>query len=77
MELSEFGVRYRPRETIKAQALADFIVEFTPTYDQQSGDQGVKWWVIRVNGSSTQYAEGVGIVLQSPEGDHLKYVVHL
>ena len=33
VELSEFGVRYRPRETVKTQALADFIVEFTPTHD--------------------------------------------
>ena len=31
VELSEFDVRYRPREAIKAQALADFIVKFTPT----------------------------------------------
>ena len=30
VELSKFDVRYRPREAIKAQVLADFIVEFTP-----------------------------------------------
>ena len=30
MELNEFDVRYRPREAIKAQVLADFIVKFTP-----------------------------------------------
>jgi len=29
MELSEFDVRYRPREAIKAQAVAGFIAEFT------------------------------------------------
>jgi len=29
VELNEFDVRYRPREAIKAQVLADFIVEFT------------------------------------------------
>ena len=33
MELSEFDIRYHPREAIKAQALADFITEFTPAYD--------------------------------------------
>ena len=42
VKLSEFDVRYRPREAIKAQALANFIVEFTPTHDQQSKDQGTK-----------------------------------
>ena len=33
MELNEFDVRYHLREAIKAQALADFIAEFTPAYD--------------------------------------------
>ena len=30
IEFSEFNVRYQPRNVIKAQVLADFIVEFTP-----------------------------------------------
>ena len=30
VELSEFDVRYQPKSTIKAQVLANFIVEFTP-----------------------------------------------
>ena len=29
IELSQFDIEYRPRMTIKAQALADFIAEFT------------------------------------------------
>ena len=29
IELSEFHISYRPRMAIKAQALADFIAEFT------------------------------------------------
>ena len=31
VELSEFDIRYQPRNAIKAQALADFIAEFTPS----------------------------------------------
>ena len=31
VELSEFDIRYKPRNVIKAQALADFIAEFTPS----------------------------------------------
>ena len=38
VEFSEFNVQYRPREAIKAQVLADFIAEFTPTSDQQNKD---------------------------------------
>ena len=40
VELSEFDVRYHPREAIKAQALADFITEFTPAHDQLNGGEG-------------------------------------
>ena len=30
-----------------------------------------------MDGSSTRYAGGIGVVLQSPEGDKLKHKVHL
>ena len=36
-----------------------------------------KKWVIHVDGSSTQYTRGIGVVLQSPEGDKLKYKIRL
>ena len=36
-----------------------------------------KKWVIHVDGSSTQHAGGIGVVLQSPEGDKLKYKICL
>ena len=34
IELSKFDIRYQPRSAIKAQALADFIVEFTPNHSE-------------------------------------------
>ena len=36
-----------------------------------------KKWVVHVDGSSTQHAGGIGVVLQSPEGDKLKHRVRL
>ena len=36
-----------------------------------------KKWIIHVDGSSTQYAGGIGVVLQSPKGDKLRYKVRL
>ena len=46
IELSEFDIRYQPRSAIKAQALADFIVEFTPNYgDLDEVDEAKKWAV--------------------------------
>uniref|UniRef100_A0A2N9GJG2 Reverse transcriptase domain-containing protein n=1 Tax=Fagus sylvatica TaxID=28930 RepID=A0A2N9GJG2_FAGSY len=38
IELSEFDIDYRPRLTIKAQALADFIAEFTLKDDEPTED---------------------------------------
>ena len=42
VKLSEFDVRYRLKEAIKAQVLADFIATFTPTSNQQNEGQGAK-----------------------------------
>ena len=53
VELSEFDIRYQPRHAIKAQALADFIAEFTPSYDDIERMEDNKRWVIHVDGSST------------------------
>ena len=77
VELSEFDIRYQPRHAIKAQALADFIAEFTPNCGDIEGMEDNKKWVIHVDGSSTQHAGGIGVVLQSPKGDKLKYKLRL
>ena len=34
VELSEFDIKYLSRHAIKAQALADFIAEFTPSHNE-------------------------------------------
>ena len=34
IELSEFDVKYQPRNAIKAQVLADFIAEFSPNWSE-------------------------------------------
>ncbi|XP_075636909.1 uncharacterized protein LOC142609179 [Castanea sativa] len=70
-------LRYLPRSAIKAQALADFITEFTPSQDKLDKDEGGERWVINVDGSSTLYAGGIGVILKSPEGDRLEYAVRL
>ena len=66
IELSEFDIRYQPRSAIKAQALADFIAEFTPNYGVLDEVDEAKKWVVYVDDSSTQYAGGIGVILKSP-----------
>ena len=36
-----------------------------------------KKWVVYVDGSSTQCAGGIRVILKSLEGDKLKYATHL
>ena len=76
VELSEFDIKYLPRHIIKAQALADFIAEFTLSHNDLEVVEDKKW-IIHVDGSSTQHVGGIGVVLQSPEGDKLTYKVRL
>ena len=39
IELSEFDIEYHPKQAIKAQALADFIAEFTVTEEEPSEEK--------------------------------------
>ena len=78
IELSEFDIDYRPRTVIKAQALADFIVEFITKDDEPTEDvEQASKWTVNIDGSSTKDSGGVGIVLKSPEGDIIKQAIRL
>ena len=72
IELSQFDVEYRPRTAIKAQALADFIAEFTIPEEANCPEE---LWTINTDGSSTQHGGGAGIVITSLENDVLEYGV--
>ena len=50
--MSEFDIEYHPRQAIKAQALADFIAEFTVTEDEPSKEKPDEEWEIEIDGSS-------------------------
>ena len=71
--LSEFDIRYQPRSAIKAQVLADFITKFSPNHGDLERADEAKTWVVYIDGSSTKYAGGIGVILKSLEGDKLKY----
>ncbi|XP_012856960.1 PREDICTED: uncharacterized protein LOC105976225 [Erythranthe guttata] len=69
IELSEYGVEFKPRPAIKAQILADFVVAMTTSEESTS----IPTWAVNVNGSSTAIGGGAGIVLTSPDGDEFEY----
>ena len=76
IELSQFDIEYHPRMAITAQALADFIAEFT-LLDEENPNPEAKRWTIQTDGSSTQGRGGVGVVITAHNGEELKYGVQL
>ncbi|XP_021735681.1 uncharacterized protein LOC110702286 [Chenopodium quinoa] len=71
VELSKYEIHYKPRVSIKAQALSDFIVE--ASYTDEEEDIGT--WKVSVDGSATSMGSGAGIVITSPDGQVFEYAV--
>ncbi|KAF8085007.1 hypothetical protein N665_0686s0001 [Sinapis alba] len=68
IELSEYDITYKGRPTIKAQVLADFIIEIPP--DQASElEIPVNSSILHVDGASSNKGSGIGVHLQSPTGE--------
>ena len=51
IKLSQFDIEYHPKTAIKAQALADFIAEFTILEDDNATNK-TEQWTIWIDGSS-------------------------
>ena len=76
-KLSKFDVQYRLRIAIKAQALVDFMVEFTPIEDGEGMEWGATPWVVNTDSLSNKHAGEVGVILKSPKGDIIECAVRL
>ncbi|KAK0599830.1 hypothetical protein LWI29_009014 [Acer saccharum] len=77
IELSEFDMEYLPRTAIKAQAVADFVAEFTkPSIEvarmMEEQSQKIFKWQLHVDGSSNTHGSGAGVVVSTPEGDSVE-----
>ncbi|XP_015966629.1 uncharacterized protein LOC107490371 [Arachis duranensis] len=62
IELSQYDIRYEPRQAIKVQAMADFLVKVTGDPTEETGIR----WRLYVDGASNQTSGGAGIILESP-----------
>ncbi|XP_014492331.1 uncharacterized protein LOC106754782 [Vigna radiata var. radiata] len=62
VELSELGLRYEPRGSVKGQHLADFVAELLVV------DSTFHPWILYVDGSSSHQGGGAGIVLEGSNG---------
>ena len=76
MELGALSIEFLPHSTIKSQALADFIAEWTEIQDPPP-DERPEHWVMYFNGALNLDGNGASILFISPRGEQLKYVLQL
>ena len=77
IELSEFGIRYKPKTAIKGQILADFIMEFAPVGlpEPTQSEDDLPIWKLSIDGASNAQGSGAGLILTSPEGIDVEYAL--
>jgi ribonuclease HI len=76
VELMGETLAYAPRKAIKSQILADFVAEWTDT--QLPPPQiRAECWTLYFDGSVMKTGAGVGLLLVSPLGEHMRYAVRL
>src|SRR5881394_933094 len=76
VELGFFELTFQPRTAIKSQALADFIAEWTEVQTPAITEK-LEYWTMYFDGSLMIEGSGAGIVLISPTGERLKYVLQI
>src|SRR4051812_32675700 len=81
--VAEWNIEFSPRDlqfkhptAIKAQVLLDFLVECMEVQTPGPHDLSNSWTMF-FNGSKRQKGAGAGVVLVSPKGTKLKYVLQI
>ena len=69
IELSEFGIQYKPRLELKGQVLVDFLAKL-PQPDMDQDDDG--WWILNVDGASRHIGASVDLQLKAPTGEDVE-----
>ena len=76
VELDKYHVEFVPRKAIKAQALTDFIAEWTDTSAQI--EEGFNdYWIMYFDSSYALMGSGAGVFLILPTGETLKYAIQI
>ena len=74
VELGAFHITFVPRHAIKSQALADFAAEWMEIQEPPADHSG-EHWKMHFDGALNIDGAGAGILLTSPSGQRLKYVL--
>ena len=74
IELSKFGIQYKPRFALKGQVLADFLAELPQSnVDQDNGG----WWILNVDGAYLHTGAGIGLQLKALIGEVVEKAIQL
>ena len=76
VELMGETLTYAPRKAIKSQALADFVAEWIDTQLPPAQVQA-ELWMMYFDGSLMKTGAGAGLLLISPLGVHMRYVIRI
>jgi hypothetical protein len=76
IELSMYDIVYKPKTAIKAQALSDFMAEWTETQTPPKKRE-LEYWTINFDGSLQLQGAGARILVTSPKGESFKYIMQM
>ena len=77
IELSEYGIEYRPRLSMKRQVMADFVAEFSQQPARDREPDKAEWWTLQVDGAPRSSGSRVELLLQSPTSEQLEQAIRL
>lgn len=84
--MGAYDIKYQPQTSIKGQALANYVAEFTSEsmgknlgLSQICGveSDSTPLWKIYIDGASNYQGSGLGVVLLSPKGALLEWLIRL
>jgi ribonuclease HI len=76
IKLFPLDITYEKRKAIKSQVLPDFTAEWLELQNTGPPDLS-SVWIMYFDGSKRVQGAGAGVVLISPQGDKLKYVLRM
>jgi hypothetical protein len=76
VELGEFEIEFCPRQATKSQILADFVSEWTEI-QMPPPKERPEHWIMYFDGTLNLGGAGAGVLLISPQGEQLKYVLQI
>jgi hypothetical protein len=74
--LGPWEIMYQRQSAIKSQVLPDFITEWTEAQLPKLPDLS-NTWTIYVDSSKRVSGAGAGVILVSPQGDKMRYVLRM